>query len=258
MNHIFSTIALVLILGIFGITFFVMSLDSGDLDDICSINNQTLIRTGNLWGCGNVSTGGSSVTNNYYTTSNESFNQSLTDSLYYSILNPSNFINSTPNIFNQNLNTSDNVAFNTGTFSSGILDNLGSSIVSLDTNVRELYDNTGAFVVNWETQARLWGGSDGMGNYYYWINFNDATMGDTSGVHIDWVNKILYASSVYPAINWGIDTAIQFPAYTSAGFLVNDASGIISSVLPSSTGSNSGTSICLDANNVLCPCGSCA
>jgi hypothetical protein len=122
---------------------------------------------------------------------------------------------------------------NAAIFSTAMED--GSGYDSIDVTNRELYDNAGAFVVNWETQSRLWGGTDGSGNYYYWINFNDATMGDPSGVHIDWANTILYASSItYPAINWGTDTAIQFPAYTTAGILVNDASGVISSVVATS------------------------
>lgn len=54
MNHKYSTYALIGIGILFIIVFFVLALDSSDLDDICSQNNMSLIRINDVWTCGNI------------------------------------------------------------------------------------------------------------------------------------------------------------------------------------------------------------
>jgi hypothetical protein len=93
--------------------------------------------------------------------------------------------------------------------------------------------------INSTDYSMILGGYNGSSDEA-WLNLGTGGIYDlagTSALSIDPNNRILYASDgTTPSINWATDTAITFPSYTTAGVLVNDTGGVISSVVPAPDG----------------------
>lgn len=115
MNHKISTYVLIGCILLIGGLYIISAFSSEDLDDVCLIDNSTLLRTSGLWGCGNISIapGGDGG-----------------------------------NPFDQSLNTTDDVTFNSGSFyeTIGIKSLPASNIgVGVQMNVNSSTTNYGVY-----------------------------------------------------------------------------------------------------------------
>jgi hypothetical protein len=104
-------------------------------------------------------------------------------------------------------------------------------------------------------------------NLYLGSNFYiDGTIyyGSSSPSTLIQVSSRALHDGTNPVFTFSSASAPQFNGLTTAGFMKTDSSGVVSidsntyAATPTSTGYNSGTQLCIDSNNVLCPCGSCA